>query len=112
MTPHILSILRRGCFSEAGQLLAGLQTRSPEESVVSLEVCYYLGDLEQSLARGSTLRRTVSDKTLISRILRVLASATWDRGDLEHGVILSREAHRISLETRDSVLVCRMPAIY
>jgi DNA-binding NtrC family response regulator len=110
MNSDIVLTLRRGCFSEAKQLLDGLSSPGPEESVVSLEVSYYLGDLQKTMARGLTLQRASRDKKLEARVLRVLASAAWDRGDLEHAVTLSREAHQASLETRDSVLVCRTAA--
>jgi hypothetical protein len=42
------------------------------------------------MARGLTLQRASRDKKLEARVLRVLASAAWDRGDLEHAVTLSR----------------------
>ena len=107
MNPQILVTLRRGCFSEAEQLLGRLSALGQEESVASLEVSYYLGNLDTTLNRGSLLQRTITDKALVSRILRVLAGAAWDRGELEHAIALSRDAHQVSLETRDSSLVCR-----
>src|SRR5262245_1273578 len=110
MNNDIFATLRRGHFLEAKQLLNGFSNRDPEESVASLEVSYYLGDLQRSLTLSSTLQRTIKDKKLEARILRVLACATWDRGDLEYAIALSREAHQISLETRDSALICRTAA--
>jgi hypothetical protein len=97
MNSDIVSTLRRGCFSEAKQLLERLSSPGPEESVVSLEISYYLGNLQNTIARGLTLQRANRDKRLEARVLRVLASAAWDRGDLEHAVTLSQDAHQASL---------------
>ena len=64
MNSDILSAFRRGHFSEAKRLLSRPSNLGPEESVVALEVCYYLGDLQTTLTRGVTLQRAIKTRSL------------------------------------------------
>ena len=93
MNSDIFATLRRGCFSEAKQLLNGLSNLGSEESVVSLEVSYYLGDLQSTLTRGVTLQRAIKTRSLKHGFLG-FSVRHMGSGDLERAIALSREAHQ------------------
>ena len=111
MNPDIFSTFRRGCFSEAKQLLeTDSQILARKSPSLHLRSPITFGDLQRTLARGLTLQRAIRDKKLGAPDLKDSRVRHMGSSQLEHAIALSREAHQASLEARDSVLVCRSAA--